>query len=307
MRTAFITHADCLRHEMIEDHPECPARLNAVKDQLVRSGLFDFLLHFDAPKATVEQLARAHDMLYVDEILAQSPAEGLVHVDPDTFMNPYTVDAALRAAGAGIMATDMVLDGKVDNAFCNVRPPGHHAERHQAMGFCFFNNIAVAAQHALEVRGLSRVAIIDFDVHHGNGTENIFADNDQVMLCSSYQHPFYPYTGCDSIPGHIVNIALGRGILSQEFRGFISDYWLPELRAFQPQMLFISAGFDGHYEDDMANWNLIESDYAWVTKEVMTVAAETASGRIVSMLEGGYALHALGRSAAAHIKALMAL
>jgi len=307
MRTAYITHPDCLRHEMSADHPECPARLSAIQDQLQSAGLFDFLHPIDAPQATIEQLARAHDRLYIDEILAQAPTEGLVHIDPDTYMNPHTVAAALRAAGAVVQAVDLVLAGSVDNAFCAVRPPGHHAERHQAMGFCFFNNVAVGAQHALEVHDLERVAIVDFDVHHGNGTEDIFVDNDQVLLCSSYQHPFYPYSGRDSIPGHIVNISLGRGILGKELRGYIAERWLPELRAFKPQMLFISAGFDGHYEDDMANWNLIESDYAWITRELMAVAAKCANGRIVSVLEGGYALHALSRSAAAHIRVLMGL
>ena len=305
MPTAFISHPDCLKHEMMPEHPECPARLHAIQDQLIRSGLFDWLQYYDAPKATVKQLARAHDMLYVREIMALSPQQGLVHLDPDTFMNPHTLDAALRAAGAAVLATELVMDGKADNAFCCVRPPGHHAERHKAMGFCIFNNVAVGALHALEARGLERVAIVDFDVHHGNGSEAIFSDDERVLLCSIYQHPFYPYTGRASVKGHLINIPLGRGLLSKEFRGYITERWLPELRVFQPQMIFISAGFDGHYEDEMANWNLIESDYAWVTRELMHIAAECAGGRIVSTLEGGYALHALGRSATAHIKALM--
>ena len=273
----------------------------------MRSGLFDLLQHYDAPQVTPKQLGRAHDMLHVREIIACSPAQELVHLDPDTYMNPHTLDAALRAAGAVLMATDLVLDGKADNAFCCVRPPGHHAERHKAMGFCIFNNIAVGALHALEARGLARVAVVDFDVHHGNGSEDIFWDDERVLLCSIYQHPFYPYTGRASIPGHLINVPLGRGILSQEFRRYITERWLPELRAFRPQLIFISAGFDGHYEDEMANWNLIESDYAWVTRELMSIAAESAQGRIVSTLEGGYALHALGRSVTAHIKALMGI
>ncbi len=306
MRTAFISHSDCLKHEMISGHPEQPERLHAIQDQLVRSGIFDYLLHYEAPLASIEQLARAHDMLYVDEILACRPApDRLIRIDPDTFMNQYTVQAALRSAGAAVLATDLVIRQEVENAFCCVRPPGHHAERRQAMGFCFFNNIAVAAKHALAEHGLERVAVVDFDVHHGNGTENIFDDDPRVMVCSAYQHPLYPFSGRDTVPGHLINVPKGRGLLSQEFRDAIRSRWLPELETFQPQMLFISAGFDGHYEDDLAQWNLIESDYAWITRELMHFADRYASGRVVSCLEGGYALSALGRSVTAHIKTLM--
>jgi acetoin utilization deacetylase AcuC-like enzyme len=306
MRTAFISHNDCLKHEMIYGHPEQPERLHAIQDQLVRSGIYDYLLHYEAPLASIEQLARAHDMLYVDEILACRPeADRLIHIDPDTFMNQYTTTAALRAAGAAVMATDLVIRKEVENAFCCVRPPGHHAERRQAMGFCFFNNVAVAAKHALAEYGLERVAVVDFDVHHGNGTEDIFDDDMRVMVCSAYQHPLYPFSGRDTVPGHLINVPKGRGLLSQEFRDAIRTRWLPELEAFKPQMLFISAGFDGHYEDDLAQWNLIESDYAWITRELMQFADHHAESRVVSCLEGGYALSALGRSVTAHIKTLM--
>lgn len=305
MRTAFISHADCLKHEMIDGHPECPERLHAIQDQLVRSGIFDYLRHYEAPLASIEQLAHAHDMLYVDEILARSPREGLAHIDPDTYMNPHTANAARRAAGAVILGTDLVMGHEVENAFCCVRPPGHHAERRQAMGFCFFNNIAVGAYHALNEYGLERVAVVDFDVHHGNGTEDIFDDDPRVMVCSAYQHPFYPFSGRDTVPGHLINVPKGRGLLSREFREAIEKHWLPPLDAFQPRMIFISAGFDGHHEDDMAQWNLIESDYAWITREVMKLAERHADNRIVSTLEGGYALSALGRSVTAHLKALM--
>ncbi len=305
MSTAFISHTDCLKHEMIPGHPECPERLHAIQDQLIRSGVFDHLRHYEAPKASVEQLAHAHDMLYVKEILARSPREGLAHIDPDTFMNPHTADAALRAAGATILATDLIMQGEIENAFCCVRPPGHHAERSQAMGFCFFNNVAVGAYHAMNQHGLERIAIVDFDVHHGNGTEDIFADDPRVMVCSAYQHPFYPYSGRPSVPGHLINIPKGRGLLGQEFREAVRRHWLPELEEFRPQMIFISAGFDGHYEDDMAQWNLIESDYAWITREIVQLATRHADKRVVSALEGGYALSALGRSATAHVKVLL--
>lgn len=306
MRTAFISHSDCLKHEMIDGHPERPERLHAIQDQLVRAGVFDYLLHYEAPLATVEQLARAHDMLYVDEILARSPeGDELAHLDPDTFMNRHTAKAALRASGAAVLATDLVIGKKVENAFCCVRPPGHHAERRQAMGFCFFNNVAVAAKHALAEHGLERVAIVDFDVHHGNGTEDICDDDPRMMVCSSYQHPLYPFSGRETMPGRLINVPKGRGLISKEFREAIRERWLPELETFQPQMIFISAGFDGHYEDEMAQWNLIESDYAWVTREIMQLADRHAAGRIVSCLEGGYALSALGRSVTAHIKVLM--
>ena len=307
MRTAYITHSECLKHEMVEGHPERPERLHAIQDQLIRAGVFDFLRHYDAPQATLQQLSHAHDKLYIKEILAQSPAMGddLVHIDPDTFMNPHTLNAALHAAGAVVQATDLVCKGEIDNAFCAVRPPGHHAERHQAMGFCFFNNVAVGAAHALEHHELERVAIVDFDVHHGNGTEDIFEDDDRVMVCSAYQHPLYPFSGRESIPQRLINVPMGRGLLSKEFRRAIEERWLPALEQFAPQMVYISAGFDGHHEDEQANWNLIESDYAWVTRQMLDIAKRHAQNRLVSTLEGGYSLHALGRSATAHVKALL--
>ena len=305
MPTAFISHDDCSKHVMIADHPECPERLAAIQNQLISSGLLGYLRYFDAPEATLEQLARVHDRLYIDEILAKSPSEGLVHIDPDTYMNPCTVAAALRAAGAVVLATELVVGGDMENAFCNIRPPGHHAERSQAMGFCFFNNVAVGAAHALEAFGLERVAIVDFDVHHGNGTEDIFQDDDRVLICSTYQHPLYPYSGRATLPGHLINTPLPAGAWGQQFRAAISEHWLPALHAFQPAIIFISAGFDGHIEDDMANLNLVEADYTWVTQEVMEIADKYAEHRVVSVLEGGYALSALGRSATAHIRALL--
>lgn len=304
VQTAFITHSACLKHDMGNDHPESPARLAAIEDQLIASGIFPFLQHHDAPRATHEQLARVHTQDYIHSIEAAAPQQGLVYLDPDTAMNPYTVEAALRAAGAAVLATDLVIGGQAENAFCNVRPPGHHATRNQSMGFCIFNNVAVGVAHAMAQYGLKRVAIVDFDVHHGNGTEDIFRDDPRVMLCSTFQHPFYPYSGADSSNDHIINVPLAARTDSQGFRDAVNSAWLPKLDAFKPEMIFISAGFDAHREDDMANLGLVEADYTWVTQQIKALATQYAQQRIVSTLEGGYALHALGRSATAHIRVL---
>ncbi|WP_124951207.1 histone deacetylase family protein [Sulfuriferula thiophila] len=304
MQTAFITHSACLKHDMGNDHPESPARLAAIEDQLIASGIFPFLQHHDAPRATEEQLARVHTHEYIHSIKVAAPQQGLIYLDPDTAMNPYTLEAALHAAGAAVLATDLVMGGQVENAFCNVRPPGHHATRNQSMGFCIFNNVAVGVAHAMAQYGLKRVAIVDFDVHHGNGTEDIFKDDPRVMLCSTFQHPFYPYSGADSGNDHIINVPLAARTDSQGFRDAVNSAWLPKLEAFKPEMIFISAGFDAHREDDMANLGLVEADYTWVTQQIKALATQYAQQRIVSTLEGGYALHALGRSATAHIRVL---
>lgn len=304
MTTAFITHADCLLHDMGAHHPEQPARLRAVEDQLIASSLFGHLRLAEAPLAEREHLERVHAPAYVDAIEAAAPEKGIVHLDPDTAMNPRTLTAALRAAGAAVLATDMVIRGEVANAFCNIRPPGHHAERRRAMGFCLFNNVAVAAAHALERHGLQRVAIVDFDVHHGNGTEDIFRDDPRVLMVSTFQHPFYPYSGVAGRSERMVNIPLAAYSASREFRAAVEQYWLPALEAFKPEMLFVSAGFDAHRDDDMAMLDLVEADYAWVTGQIKAVADRHARGRIVSVLEGGYELHALGRSVMAHLKVL---
>jgi acetoin utilization deacetylase AcuC-like enzyme len=307
LSTAFITHHDCLLHDMGAHHPECPARLSAIQDQLIASGLVNHLQQGDAPKATREQLLRVHEAGYLDAIEQASPSHGLAHLDPDTAMNPHTLDAALRAAGAGVLATDQVIGGKVENAFCAVRPPGHHAERARAMGFCVINSVAVAAAHALEHHGLARVAIVDFDVHHGNGTEEIFRDDQRVLMVSTFQHPFYPYSGTEGRSQRMVNIPLAANSGGREFRAAVETWWLPALEAFKPQMLFISAGFDAHREDPLAMLTFVEADYTWVTEKLKAVAARHAGGRIVSLLEGGYSLSALGRSAAVHVKALAGL
>lgn len=285
-------------------HPECPERLQAINDGLIVARLDPYLEHHEAPLATREQLQRVHPPHYVDELEASAPRSGIVHLDPDTAMCPATWPAALRAAGAGILATDLVMRGAAENAFCAVRPPGHHAESARAMGFCFFNNIAVAAAHALEQWGLHRVAIVDFDVHHGNGTEEIFSGDARVLMVGSFQHPFYPYSGTEDPASNMCNVPLPAGTRGDKFRDMVTMIWLPRLRQFAPEMVFISAGFDAHYEDDMASFGLVDADYAWVTTQIKALAAETARGRIVSMLEGGYALPALARSVAAHIRVL---
>jgi acetoin utilization deacetylase AcuC-like enzyme len=305
--TAFFRHDDCLLHDMGARHPESPARLRAIEDQLLASRLIAHLRCEEAPVAERHHLERVHHARHVDAIIAKSPARGIVHLDPDTAMNPHSLQAALRAAGAGVQATDLILAGTIRRAFCNVRPPGHHAERGRAMGFCLFNNVAVAAAHALEQHGLERVAIVDFDVHHGNGTEDIFRADERVLMVSTFQHPFYPYSGTEGRSPRMVNIPLPAYSAPQLFRAAVTDHWLPALERFRPQMLFVSAGFDAHREDDMALLALTEADYAWVTEAIVDVADRHAEGRIVSMLEGGYALSALGRSAAAHVKVLSGL
>ncbi|MEQ1667248.1 MAG: histone deacetylase family protein [Sulfuriferula sp.] len=304
MQTAYISHPACLKHDMGVDHPESPARLTAIEDQLIATNILPFLQYHEAPRVTVEQLARVHTQDYIRSIEAVAPQQGMVNLDADTLMSPYTLEAALRAAGAVVLATDLVMTGQVENAFCNVRPPGHHATRNQSMGFCIFNNVAVGVAHAMAQYGLERVAIVDFDVHHGNGTEDIFRDDDRVMLCSTFQHPFYPYSGVDSGNEHIINVPLAAGTNGQGFRDAVSASWLPRLELFKPQMIFISAGFDAHRDDDMANLGLVETDYIWITQQIKTLANKHAQQRIVSTLEGGYALRALGRSAAAHIRVL---
>ena len=307
MHTAYITHPSFLRHEMGSWHPESPARLRAIDDRLHAAHLFDFLTHLEATRVLRSQLLRVHDAAYIDFVEAASPSEGLRELDPDTSMNPHSLEAAWHAAGGAVMAVDRVMQGEVANAFVACRPPGHHATRNQAMGFCLFNNVAVAAAHALEEHGLERVAIVDFDVHHGNGTEDIFRDEPRLMLCSTFQHPFYPHCGADTVSDHIVNVPLPAGTTGTAYREAFSARIMPRLEAFRPQMLFFSAGFDGHREDDMAQFGLVEADYVWITEQVMDVAARHAGGRIVSVLEGGYDLSSLGRSAAAHIKALAGL
>jgi len=301
---AFITHPACLRHQMGEGHPERPERLAAIEKELLSSRVHPLVVREEAPEATREQLLRVHDAAYIDELERLSPEDGLTWIDPDTAMCPDTLPAALRAAGAGILGTDLVIARKAEAAFCSVRPPGHHAERARAMGFCFFNNVAVAAAHALEHHGLRRVAIADFDVHHGNGTEDIFRDESRALMVSTFQHPFYPGSGVEGRSERMVNVPLPAGASSEQFRAAVTREWLPALDRFRPEMIFVSAGFDAHRDDGMAMLRLVESDYAWVTQQIRAAATRYAGGRIVSMLEGGYDLGALSRSVVAHLEQL---
>ncbi|MGI4849476.1 MAG: histone deacetylase family protein [Janthinobacterium lividum] len=314
MSTAIYSHPDCQLHEMGAGHPECPARLQAIDDQLIASRIEAFVERRDAPLAGIGALARVHDAGAIAQVRDNLPlADGDYHlIDADTLLNGASWNAALRAAGAAVAATDAVLAGEIDNAFCSVRPPGHHARPSGAMGFCLFNNVAIAAAHALDVHGLQRVAIVDFDVHHGNGTEEAFAGDQRVLMVSFFQHPLYPYSAAlenaaGPRAGNMVNVPVPAYTRGDVVRELVLRDWLPALDAFAPQMVFISAGFDAHREDDMAQMGLIESDYAWLTAQVMQVAQRHAKGRVVSCLEGGYNLSALGRSVATHVKVLAGL
>jgi acetoin utilization deacetylase AcuC-like enzyme len=288
-------------------HPECPARLAAIHDHLIATGVAPFLDHHEAPAATVEILARAHTAAYLGKLQASVPRQGYQSLDPDTSMNPHSWQAALRAAGAVVDATDRVIRGELANAFCAVRPPGHHALGAGAMGFCLLNNVAIGVRHAIAAHGLERVAVIDFDVHHGNGTEEILSDDEHVLMASFFQHPFYPYSGTGQTAKNMVNVPLAAGTGGDLVRQVVDEIWMPRLRAFAPQMIFVSAGFDAHREDDLGQMALVEADYAYITRRLMAQADESAQGRIVSSLEGGYNLSALARSVAAHLRTLARL
>jgi len=302
--TALLTHPDCALHEMGEHHPECPERLHSVLAALKASGLP--LLEVDAPEATREALERVHGSAHVDFVFDTAPASGYAYLDPDTSMNSSSLSAALHAAGAVVKATDLVMKGEARRAFCAVRPPGHHATRDRAMGFCVFNNVAVGAAQALDVHGLERVAVLDFDVHHGNGTEDAFHEDPRVMLCSTFQHPYYPYSGAGSGNEHIINVPLPAMADGSDFRAAIEDIWMPALERFAPQLVFVSAGFDAHREDPLAYLNLDDEDYRWVTERLVEVAERHAKGRVVSTLEGGYNTVALARCVVEHVRVLAA-
>jgi len=301
----LVSHPDCWGHDPGPLHPDRPERLDAIQNQVISSGLDFVIRHYDAPLASRDALKAVHDGDYVERIFSTAPESGEVIIDGDTVMNPYSLAAARRAAGSGIMAVDLVMRDEACPIFCAIRPPGHHAERDKAMGFCLFDNVAVAAAHALNEYGLQRVAILDFDVHHGNGTEDIFKDEPRVLFCSSFQHPFYPNSGHASDTKNLVDVPLSAGTNGAAFRAAISEHWLPALEAFKPEFVFLSAGFDAHILDDMSGLSLTEQDYAWLTERVMECARRHAKGRVVSMLEGGYEPGALARSVVAHLKAMM--
>jgi acetoin utilization deacetylase AcuC-like enzyme len=290
---------------MGEGHPECPDRVRVIADRLLTRGLLDLLEPVEAPPATTEQLLRAHAGVLVAELEARCPATGYARVDPDTVMNPQTLAAARHAAGAVVSAVDQVLAGSVRRAFCNVRPPGHHATREAAMGFCFFNNVAVGIRHALDERGLERVALCDFDVHHGNGSEDIFAGDERVLMLSTFQSPLYPYSGEKPRGANIVSVPLAPFSSGEALRKAVTDHWIPALERFKPQMIFVSAGFDAHRDDDISHLAWCDNDYAWVTRQIVVQAKRHAQGRVISVLEGGYNLPALARSVEQHVRELL--
>jgi len=305
MQTVLLTHPDCVRHEMGAGHPESPQRLKAILAAIEAAGLAGRLDKREAPEATREQIERVHEHEQVDFVFDSAPASGYAFLDPDTSMNPSSLSAALRAAGALVKAADLVLTGQAKRAFCAVRPPGHHATRHRPMGFCIFNNVAIGAAHAMAAHGLARVAILDFDVHHGNGTEDAFHDDPRVMLCSTFQHPYYPYSGADSGNEHIINVPLPAMTDGRGFRAAVEEHWMPALDRFRPQLVMVSAGFDAHRDDPLAYLKLDDEDYRWVTERLVEVAERHADGRVVSTLEGGYNTEALGRCAVEHLRVLM--
>jgi acetoin utilization deacetylase AcuC-like enzyme len=312
LATGYFTHPDCWRHEMGAGHPECPQRLDAIEDRLLATGLGALLKRHEATPAALADLELAHGRMHLaalrglsdrlhDDLTAGGPSHA--QIDPDTSINVHSWDAILVAAGAAINATDAVMAGELANAFCAVRPPGHHATRNQAMGFCFVNNVAVAAKYALERHGLKRVAIVDFDVHHGNGTEDIVLGDERILMCSFYQHPFYPAWEHASAP-NLVNLPVPAYTRGMAVRELVDLAWMPRLEEHRPEMIFISAGFDAHREDDLGQMALVEQDFVWITERIKDVAQRHAQGRIVSCLEGGYALGALARSVEAHLRVL---
>lgn len=306
MNTAYISHPDTLLHVMDGQHPESPARITAIQHTLQQEKIWPRLIKFNAPIATDAELQRVHSADYVARIRALAPKAGLVRLDADTAMGPISLSATLHASGAAILATDLVMHQKVNNAFCCTRPPGHHAGRENSAGFCIFNHVAVAAAHAMQVHNIQRVAIFDFDVHHGDGTEDIFKDNPNVMLCSTFQHPFYPYRGSDTRSRNMLNIPLSAKSNGNDIRKAFENAFAPAIAQFKPEFIFISAGFDAHQDDPLADLQLTVEDYRWMTDWIKTVAKNYAHGRIVSVLEGGYDLNALSKAATAHISALMA-
>ena len=308
MTVAYLTHPSSTQHEMGAHHPECPDRVRVIHDYLRGNGLLDFMREETAPAAARNVILRAHSAALLDELTAISPLQGYAGIDADTTMNPHTLEAVLHAAGAAVRAVDLVCTGEVQRAFCNVRPPGHHAERNRAMGFCFLNSAAIAVLHALEAHSLQRVALVDFDVHHGNGSEDILVEacNDgRVLMVSTFQHHLYPGTGEQPMAQNMVNVPLTAYTKGDAMRDAVTDHWLPALNEFKPELIVISAGFDAHRDDELASLGWLEADYRWVTQQLVAAADAHAKGRIVSTLEGGYALPALARCAGEHVKVLI--
>ena len=305
MTLGIFSHHLCAKHDMGDFHPECPARLDAIQDQIIRSGLELVVRQYDATPIKDKWLELAHCPEYLNFIAEKSPREGFFRLDDDTCMMPETLTAAKLSAGAVIDAVDRVMAGDITSAFCATRPPGHHAEYNKAMGFCFYNNIAIAARYAQETHNIQRVAILDFDVHHGNGTEDIIKRHSNILFCSTYQYPFYPFNVSSSLTPPIINVPLSATAKSKEFRAAIAQHWLEAVHQFKPELILVSAGFDAHVEDEMSQVGLTEEDYAWVSREIKKLADEHAKGRVISVLEGGYALSALGRSVVAYLKGMM--
>ena len=312
-KTGYYTHRDCRLHEMGPGHPECPARLDAIEDRLLVSGVSAALDHREAPLASLADIELAHDRMHVAalrglslRLVEEEEAGGSPYfqLDTDTAMNRHTWTAALRAAGAAVDAVDAIMAGELENAFCSVRPPGHHAEHKKAMGFCFFNNVAVAAKYALQRHNLKRVAVIDFDVHHGNGTEDILAGDERALMVSIFQHPFYPYSGDQDPAPNMLNVPVPAYTKGMDVREIVEMVWMPRLEAFKPEMIFVSAGFDAHRDDDMGQLGLTEQDYTWITMRIKDVARRFSNKRIVSCLEGGYVMGPLARSVEAHVRVL---
>ena len=307
MTVSYLTHPDCALHEMGPGHFEQPERIRAIHQALQERGLLQRMRALEPRPASREHLLQVHTPAHLDALEKRQPQPGQYQaLDADTVMNSHTWRAALLAAGAGVLAVDEVMAGRSQRAFCNIRPPGHHAERDRAMGFCVLNNVAVAAAHALHQHGLKKVAIVDFDVHHGNGTENIFHDDPRVMLCSTFQSPLYPYLGEKTGNEHIINVPLWARTNSMTYRTTFTARIIPPLKAFQPELVLFSAGFDAHQDDPLASLLLVDDDYDWITRTVLETTAASAKGRAVSLLEGGYHLPALASSASRHVGALLA-
>jgi acetoin utilization deacetylase AcuC-like enzyme len=306
MTSHFFSHPTCLQHLTGAGHPESPARLEAI-DAALKKSEFAPLIRKEAPRATPEQLRLVHPRAHIDRIAHAIPKEGIAYLDPDTVVSPLSMEAALHAVGAACAAVDAVFARQTDNAFCAVRPPGHHALPDASMGFCLFNNIAIAAEHARRQHGIRKVAIVDFDVHHGNGTQAIFEKNKDVLYASTHQFPWYPGTGAatETGVGNLFNVPLKAGSGSEEFRAAMLGKILPAVDVFKPELILVSAGFDAHRDDPLASLNLVEDDFAWITRELLSLARRHAQGRLASVLEGGYELNALGNSVAAHVRELL--